>query len=342
MKIGVTYNLKDEISPEAVLNAEASEEFDTSHTIDAICGVLEKYGHEAVRLGGNIDIVDRLRQEKVDFVFNIAEGYHGRNRESHIPAVLEMLGIPYSGSDPLALGLTLDKVATKKMAYSAGIPTPRCLVLYNPEDLSYIKRKLRYPIITKPAWEGSSKGIYNSSKVYKKNELERNVKELFNRYPRQPVLLEEYIEGREVTVGITGNANPNILGLMEIINRASPGKDIFYSLDTKRDWQNLVDYKSPPDINRLLDRHIRHYALLAFREFGCRDVARIDFRISKNNKIYMLELNPLPGLSPEYADLVIMARQNNVKYDELVMSILKSALSRYSHFNHNVIAEVGV
>ena len=342
MKIGITYNLKDELSPGAVLNEEIAEEYDTPHTIDSICEIFSKNGHEPVRLGGGIDIIDRLRNEKVNIVFNIAEGCHGRNRESHIPAILEMLDIPYTGSDPLALGATLDKTMTKKIAYKAGIPTPRYMAVHKLEDLQSVGRKLHYPMIVKPAWEGSSKGIYNSSKVGRRNELDKNIKLLFEKYPGQPVLIEEYIEGREITVGVIGNEPPHILGLMEIVNKVSPGDDIFYSLDTKRDWKNLVDYESPPDINRIMERHIRHYALMAYKEFDCRDVARIDFRISKHNKIFMLELNPLPGLSPEYADLVIMARKNGIEYENLIMSILNNAIARYKHSNKDVTKEVMV
>lgn len=329
MKIGITYNLKEEICPYSVLNNEITEEFDTESTITAICNVFCRGGHDTVRLGSSLEIAEKIKNEKVDFVFNIAEGCGGRNRESHIPSILEMLNIPYSGSDPLTLGLTLDKAATKKIAFYAGIPVPRFKLINKIEDLSEIDNKLWYPLITKPAWEGSSKGIYNSSKAFTKNELEKNAGFLFEKYPEQPVLIEEYIEGREITVGIIGNDSPQVLGLMEIMNKNQEGDDFFYSLETKKEWERLVDYASPPDINRLLEKHIKHYAILAFKEFGCRDIARIDFKISKYNKLFMLEVNPLPGLSPEYADLVIMANKLGMAYDNLVLSIFHHALSRY-------------
>ncbi|MBL7130570.1 MAG: ATP-grasp domain-containing protein [Candidatus Omnitrophica bacterium] len=329
MKIGITYNLKEEISA-MVLDNEFTEELDPPQTIDGICNVLEKHGFETVKLGSSIDIIDKLKEDRVDFVFNIAEGYLGRNRESHIPAILEMLDIPYSGSDPLTLALTLDKTMTKKIACQAGIPTPLYKVLNNVKDLSNTKNKLPYPLITKPAWEGSSKGIYNSSRVYNERELEKNALMLFEKYPNQPILVEEYIEGREITVGVIGNNPPHILGLMEIVNRNTPYEDFFYSLEVKKDWKRLVDYISPPDISSLLDNDIRHYAIAAFKEFGCRDIARIDFRVSRQNKLFLLELNPLPGLSPEYADLVIMSQKLGIEYEDLILSILRHALSRYN------------
>jgi D-alanine-D-alanine ligase len=332
MKIGITYNIKDELSPEAIIDSESCEEFDTPNTIHALCGILEKNGYETVKLGGDIGIVDKLKQDKIDFVFNIAEGYSGRNRESHIPSLLEMLHMPYSGSDPLTLGLTLDKIMTKKIALQAGIPVPRYKAIQTLHDLQGLEGKLHYPLITKPAWEGSSKGIYDSSKVFTRKELEISIGSLLEKYPCQPLLVEEYIEGREITVGVIGNDNPEILGLMEIVNKKKPGGDVFYSLETKRHWKELVEYACPPSLNRVLDNHIRYRALTAFREFGCRDIARIDFRISeKRHKLFMLEVNPLPGLSPEYADLVIMARARGLSYEELIMSILNQALSRYKN-----------
>ncbi|MBN1871617.1 MAG: ATP-grasp domain-containing protein [Candidatus Omnitrophica bacterium] len=329
MEIGIAYNLKDELSPETIIDSESCEEFDTAETVAAICNVLEKHGYETVKLGGDMKILDRLKEHRVDFVFNIAEGYKGRNRESQIPSILEMLNIPYSGSDPLTLGLTLDKTLTKKIAFSAGVPYPRYKVAKDIKDILNADEYLRYPLITKPAWEGSSKGIYDSSKVYDRSELEKSAGHLFEKYYDQPVLIEEYIEGREVTVGIIGNYPPRVMGMMEIVNKKRPGNDMFYSLETKRDWEDLVDYISPPDIGRLVENNIKHYALTAFKEFGCRDYARIDFKVSKDEKIFMLEINPLPGLSPDYADLVIMARKQNIKYEDLILSLLNSALSRY-------------
>lgn len=329
MRIGITYNLKDEVTLLSVLNKEHNEEYDSVDTIDAISDVLRKKGLEPVKLGGRIDILDRLRKEEIDFIFNIAEGYYGRNRESIIPAILEMANIPYSGSDPLTLGMTLDKVVSKKILQFARIQTPRYGIVKRLDDVKVVDNNLSYPMITKPAWEGSSKGIYNSSRVNDKKALEENVEQLFKKYPNQPVLAEEYIKGREVTVGVIGNDAPRVLGLMEIVNKKYPGEDFFYSLEVKREWEELVDYVSPPDIPQSLSLEIRRLATIAFKEFGCRDVARIDFRISEYNEPYLLEVNPLPGLSPQYGDLVLMAKKHGMSYENLVTAILNSAFSRY-------------
>ncbi|MBL7198278.1 MAG: ATP-grasp domain-containing protein [Candidatus Omnitrophica bacterium] len=328
MKIGITYNLKDEMFPVAVSDEEYVEEFDTPQTIDAISTVFEKQGFETLRLGGDISIVDRLKKEKPDFVFNIAEGYKGRNREAHIPSILEMLHIPYSGSDPLTLALTLDKTMTKKLTLQAGIPTPRYVKVEKIDDLLDIENRLSYPMITKPAWEGSSKGIYKTSKVYDKSALEKNVIFLFEKYPNQPVMVEEYIRGREISVAVMDNDPPSIFGIMEIVAKDNSTRDFFYSLEVKRNWENEAEYILPPKINIPLEKRLRHYATLAFKEFGCRDIAGMNFRISQNNEIYFLEINPLPGLSPEYSDLVIMATKLGIKYEELILSILHSAFLR--------------
>jgi D-alanine-D-alanine ligase len=329
MKIGITYNLKDEGVPLSAMNGECGEEFDTVQTINAIRDVFEKNGFKTAALGNGLAIVDSVRVEKPDFVFNIAEGSRGRNRESQVPSILEMLNIPYSGSDPLTLGMTLDKVVTKKIARYAKIPVPPYITAEHMKDLPGQEEPPRYPVITKPAWEGSSKGIYNSSKALCRKELEINVKDLLEKYPGQPVLVEEYVKGREITVGVMGNGSPRVLGIMEAVNKNEAKDDFFYSLEIKRDWRNLVDYVSPPRLPGSLENKIKKYAITAFKEFGCRDIARIDFKISAENQPFLLEINPLPGLSPESGDLVIMARKNGIEYEDLILSILDNAFSRY-------------
>lgn len=328
-KIGITYNLKEMFFPTYALDSEYTEEFDQPETIDAICDVFNKNGYEIVKLGGDINVVGRLKKEKVDFVFNIAEGYYGRNREGHIPAILEMMHIPYSGSDPLTLALTLDKTMAKRIALQIGIPTPRYEVVRKIDDLADLDNKLAYPLITKPAWEGSSKGIYNTSSVYDKEALEQNVVLLLGKYPKQPVIVEEYIKGREITVVVIGNKVPVILGIMEITSKNHPQSDFLYSLEVKRNWKKEAEYIVPPQINEMLEGYLRDYAIVAFKEFGCRDFARIDFRISEDNKVYLLEINPLPGLSPEYSDLVIMSKKLGIVYEDIILSILYQAFYRY-------------
>ncbi|MDD3296933.1 MAG: ATP-grasp domain-containing protein [Candidatus Omnitrophica bacterium] len=336
MRIGLTYNLKEEALTGVSADNEAGEEFDNIATIEGLCEVIVSLGHEPVKLGFGLGILEKISREKIDFVFNIAEGQGSRNRESHVPSILEMAGIPYSGSDALTLGLALDKIVAKKIIRAAGVPTPAYRQVSGPSEVYLSDKGLKYPLITKPSWEGSSKGIYNSSKAYTKKELDSSLSLLFSKYPGQPILVEEYIEGREVTLGIIGNNPASVLGIMEITNRSSKEKDFFYSLQVKRRWKELVNYTVNPDIPGNLLEEIKYYSLRAFKEFGCRDLARVDFKISRENKPYLLEINPLPGLSCEYSDLVILARQCGWKYEGLISEIINQAFCRYGLKNSGI------
>ncbi len=246
LKIGITYNLKKDFAPSENQPIDALEEFDSEETIDAIRRVLEDDGHEVTKLGGDRGLIDRLRKTPVDIVFNIAEGHGGRNREAHIPALLEFLGIPYTGSDPLTLSLTLDKSAAKRVLVSEGIPTPRFKKVERLEDLEGLT--LRYPLFVKLCYEGSSKGVRLDSKVWDLPSLKEKTGWLLETY-RSPVLVEEFIQGPEFTVGILGNETPSVLGVMQIeIKGVSPSEAI-YSLEVKREWEEKVQYLCPPPID---------------------------------------------------------------------------------------------
>ena len=199
--MGITYNLKSEICPSSKENLpeDAAEEFDLPETIDAIREVLAGEGHEIFLLGGDLSVAEKIKSRRIDFVFNIAEGFRGRSREAHIPALLELAEIPYSGSDPLGLALTLDKSLTKRIALSLGIPTPAFWILQERSEAEEIPGP--FPLFVKPLWEGSSKGIRRSSRASDRAALEKEVERLFENYPDVPVLVEEHIPGREVTVG---------------------------------------------------------------------------------------------------------------------------------------------
>jgi len=329
MKIGLAYNLKANVFPLGELDSEQVEEFDSLQTIDAVCSVFEDNGFKTVRLGGDINIIDKIKREKPGFVFNMAEGYWGRNREAHIPAILELMGIPYSGSDPLTLAVTLDKITTKKILRQMGILTPSFSVIKKWDDLINLEGRLNYPLVVKPAWEGSSKGVYAGSKANDKSALARNVEILFSKYPEQPVLAEEFIIGREITAAVIGNDPPKVFNLMEINTKKGNRDDFIYSLEMKRNWKEEAEYVISPDLGKLIEKSLRGIAIAVFIEFDCRDVARIDFRIDNRGRIYLLEINPLPGLAIGYSDLVIMAERSGMKYGELIISILSSAFRRY-------------
>jgi D-alanine-D-alanine ligase len=329
MKIGITYDLKADLPASADLPDDFQEEFDSPVTIDAIAAALEGLGHEVERLGDGRELLERLLHQPPDFVFNIAEGHGiGRSREARVPAVLEMLGIPYTGSDPLALSVTLDKDCAKRLVQSTRrVVVPQWAVWQPDEPLDEIETRhyLPWTAIVKPAWEGSSKGIRGKCVVDTPEELIRAI-ENHRRAYRQPILVEEYIEGEELTVGIIGNSPPKIIGVMRVLPKGKEERFI-YSLEVKRDWRERVRYECPAKLPPGRLRAVEEAALAVYRTLGCRDVARIDFRF-KDGTPYFLEVNPLPGLNPESSDLVILARLAGWSYEQLIDSILQAAVER--------------
>ncbi len=328
MRIGITYNLKNNPSFSSAHSAEDSdEEFDSPETIEAIRQVLTKAGHEVFLLGGDLGVIEKIKKMGVEFVFNIAEGFGGRSREAHIPALLEMMEIPYSGSDPLALAVTLDKAVTKRIATSLSVPTPDFWIVEHAEDARHIPE--RFPLFAKPVYQGSSKGIRGSSRMNSRTELKEELNRLFENYPEDTIMIEEYIAGREFTLGVLGNEQPEVLGMMEISFRNKSHKDFCYSLEVKRNWREEVEYDSEPDLEASIERGIRESSIRIFKALGLRDVARFDFRVNDSGQFYFLEVNPLPGLSPVSGDLVILAQKKGWSYDELILKITQFALMRY-------------
>jgi D-alanine-D-alanine ligase len=327
MKIGITYDLKADLPAGANLPDDCQEEFDSPATIDAIAAVLRGLGHEVQLLGDGRDMLECLLREAPDFVFNFAEGHGiGRSREARVPAVLEMLGIPYTGSDPLTLAVTLDKDIAKRLVQSAGVAVPRGSILEPHHDLGAFTSlpRLPYTAIVKPAWEGSSKGIRGKCVVDTVEELAEAVSALRRAHP-QPILVEEYLIGEELTVGIVGNHKPEIIGILRVVP-VRPDERFVYSLEVKRDYLRQVRYECVP-AEQLAE--VAEVALNVYRVLGCRDVSRIDFRLHRGIP-YFLEVNPLPGLNPESSDLVILARLAGWSYERLIQSILQAALDRCS------------
>jgi D-alanine-D-alanine ligase len=328
MKIGITFDLKTDNPQSAHLPDDFQEEFDSPVTVEAIAAVLRRLGHEVVLLGDGPPMLRRLLDDPPAFVFNFAEG-HGisRSREARVPAVLEMLGIPYSGSDPLTLAATLDKDVAKRLVASAGVAVPRGAVWQPGDDpQEFIGHStVGYPAIVKPAWEGSSKGIRGRCVVDTRADTVAALERL-GHDQRQPILLEEFIAGEELTAGVVGNDPPRVIGILRVVPQ-QPTERFVYSLEVKRDWQNCVTYECPPRLPRERLHIVEEAALKAYRVLGCRDVSRVDFRL-RDSVPYFLEVNPLPGLNPESSDLVILARMSGWSYERLIEAILHSALTR--------------
>jgi D-alanine-D-alanine ligase len=331
MRIGLTYDLKDAVkgglSSEG-LPEDALEEYDSLETVKGIAAAIESKGHSTVLLGGGRDFLNNIQKEKVDLVFNIAEGLGNyRSREAQIPSILEMLGIPYTGSDPLALAVSLDKDVTKRLVSLNGIATPKWHIIRSLEELASADwHGFRFPLFVKPLHEGSSKGIRNISKIDRLEQVNTIITTLIERY-HQEVIVEEFIYGEEITTGVIGNP-PQVLGIMRVVPRR-PDPDFVYSLEVKRDWENLVDYECPARLNTDTLKRISEAAIKVFNTLGCRDISRVDFRIGTDGIPYFLEINPLPGLNPRSGDIVIMSGKMGWTYPALISAIVDAAVKRY-------------
>lgn len=330
MRIGLAFDLKaaGAAPPPPGRPDDFDEEYDPPATVSAIEEAIVARGHEVVRLGGGREFIERILAQRVDFVFNISEGRGThRGREGQVPSVLEMLGVPYSFSDPLALGISLDKDLTKCLVAAAGVAVPPGWMVRGAEDLERLAAgSPPYPLFAKPAFEGSSKGIRATSKIPDAEALRRVIPALLRDY-HQPILVEAFVAGDEYTVGVVGNAPPEPLGAMRIRPKSGPDPHFAYTIEVKRDWENQVAYDAPAPLPpgplaRLLGDAVR-----AFRALECRDVARVDFRMDGATPLF-LEINPLPGLSPAYGDLPILARGHGLSYGEFMGRILDAGLRR--------------
>jgi D-alanine-D-alanine ligase len=220
----------------------------------------------------------------------------------------------------------LDKAMTKRVVMSQNIPTPRFKKIEKMNDLDSLD--LHYPLFIKLCYEGSSKGVRLDSKISDPQFLEEKARELLKTYG-SPLLVEEFVKGPEFTVGVLGNKDPFVLGVMQIEIKGRPPEESVYSLEIKREWEEKVRYHCPPSIDQHLQKKIEEVALQCYRALECRDVSRVDIRVGEDRTPYFLEINPLPGLSPVYGDLVIMARSMGWDYARLVKTIFHQALKRY-------------
>lgn len=325
--VGLMYNLKGD-PPDDGEPPDLGAEFDSESTILAVQDALRSYGHDVLLIEGDEEAYCKLQKQKPDIVFNMCEGIRGESRESHIPAILEMLGIPYTGSGVLTLSVCLDKPITKKVLAYHGIPTPKFKVFDSVRDVEL--EGLEFPLFVKPTHEGSSMGITPSSVCRDENELFREVASLTNMY-KQSVLVEEYLPGREFTVGIIGNKNPVVFPIMEInFDRVPEEHGRIYSRQFKVEWSDEVYYTCPARLDPELELAIQSVALKTYQVLGCRDLARIDLRLDAHGVPNVMEINPLPGLSPGYSDYPRIAEKAGWSYVELINGILNCALYRYN------------
>jgi len=335
LKVGLTYNLKRQPSADEGLPEDFYVEFDDEETVDAIAEALREGGCKVTKIEADGEAYGKLRRLKPDIVFNMAEGLRGETRESQIPAILDMLGIPYTGSGALTLAISLNKALTHQLLLCNGIPSPSFQVFARADER--INKKLGFPLVVKPLLEGSSKGVRSSSLVRDEKSLREQVSWVIETYD-QPAIAEEFLPGREFTVGLIGNDEPMILPMVEILLDELPrGASPLYSYEAKWVWdvpeKPLDMFRCPADIPQKLENEIRRIAIKAFRVLNCRDVCRIDVRLDENSKPHVLEVNPLPGLIPNpdaHSCLPEAARAAGFTYDQLICTILWQALERYN------------
>jgi D-alanine-D-alanine ligase len=314
--------------------ADTYAEWDTQETIDAVRAALEQR-HRVSLIEANEEAFQRFRELQPDFVFNIAEGWRGASREAQIPAMLEMLGIPYTGSDPITMGVCLDKSRAKEILSYHKIPTPEFAVISSINDLR--NRSFTFPSIVKPLHEGSSKGIFNTSVVRDSSTLQAEIVKILVEY-EQPALVERFLSGREFTVALLGNPPwLRTLPIVEIRFDSLPeGVNPIYSYEAKWIWDQLdhpIDvHECPARMNPGLQQRIESICKQAFTVLGCRDWCRIDLRLDEHGNPYILELNPLPGILPnpeEHSCFPDAARAAGIGYGEMINAVLDAAMKRY-------------
>jgi len=323
LTIGLVYDLRADYLAEG-FSEEQVAEFDSESTIAALEGALTAAGHATERIGHGRALCRRLAAgERWDLVFTIAEGLNGRSREAQAPALLELFDIPYTFSDPLVCAVTLDKAVTKRLVQHAGLRTAPFRVIEEAADTARVD--LSYPLFAKPVAEGTGKGVDQRSRIRTPDDLRTVSAALLRRFG-QPVLVEEYLPGREFTVGILGTGRrARVLGTLEVrVKPGAPAAD--YSFEVKERCEVFVDYL-PVARGAQLDE-IEALALAAYRSLQCRDAGRVDVRLDRQDRPCFLELNPLPGLHPAHSDLPMIATQAGLPYPELIGAILASATER--------------
>lgn len=322
MLVGLTYDLRDDYLKMGYSEEETAE-FDKIDTIEGIENALINLGYNTERIGNVNALITKLNSGKRwDIVFNICEGLHGIGREAQVPAILDVYKIPYTFSDVMVLSLTLHKAMTKRVIRDLNLPTPEFLVASNKKDCK--NHNLKFPLFAKPLSEGTGKGIDGKSKINNQLELEMVVENLYKKF-NQPVLVEEYLPGREFTVGIVGSGeNAKAVGTMEIMMNENKN-ELIYSYNNKENYENIISYKVP---EKGIKEKCEKLAIDSWRGLECRDAGRVDIRVDKNGIPNFIEVNPLAGLNPVHSDLPIICKMNNIKYVDLIDEIMKSAVKR--------------
>jgi D-alanine-D-alanine ligase len=348
MRVALLANLKVNAPKIEELPPDYWDDLDSEHTIEAILEALRAGGHTAEFFEGNLSLVDQLPRWQPDICFNICEGHVGDSREAHIPAILEMLRLPYTASPLMTLALTLDKPMTKRVLTFQDLPTPGFQVFERANEPLSVE--MQFPLFVKPSREGTGTGITTDSIVNDEAALRAQLESQLKQY-QQPILVERFIQGRDVTVGVVGNLTspaarrmpydtraPRVtrgllfLPVLEVdMSQYDAAEGGIYSNRLKVALADDFHYFCPAPLSEEQVRELNFLAAAVFRVTGCTDVARVDFRLdaNDNDRPTILEINPLPGLSPGISDLVLEAEAAGIGYTELINMILDEAIDRY-------------
>ena len=325
LTIGLTYDLRRDYLALG-FTADEVAEFDSDATLEALDTTIQSLGYRTERIGHARALCRRLVSQGtagLDLVFNIAEGMNSRSREAQVPCLLDLYGLGYTFSDPLVCAVTLEKSMAKRLVAGAGLHTAPFQVVQSAADIAAVR--LPFPLFAKPIAEGTGKGIDQHSRIESPARLAQVCHALLQRY-RQPVLVEEYLPGREFTVGLLGTGpEARVLGTMEITMLPQAQTDI-YSLEVKEKCEDLVRYS--PLAHGPLRVAVEDLALQSYRTLECRDAGRVDVRLDRAGQPAFLEVNPLPGLHPQHSDLPMIATQEQMSYAELIRAIIDSARRR--------------
>jgi D-alanine-D-alanine ligase len=349
LNVALTFNVKPEsetfpefLSPNQRITSAAEKfsadtfaEWDTWETVNAVKAALEVYNNVTL-VEADHNAYEKFKGIRPDIVFNVAEGFSGISREAQIPAILEMLGIPYTGSDPLTLATCLDKARTKEILSYNKIANPGFITIRQKDFI--LPENISFPVIVKPVGEGSSKGIYSSSFVRNEKELRDEVNRILDEY-NQPALAEEFLPGREFTVAMLGNGDETeVLPIVEISYEDFPRDFVpIYSyeakwiLDSRENPLNV--FSCPANLDPYLESAIKKTALSAYNILRCRDWSRIDIRLDKDGVPNIIEINPLPGILPDPADNSCFpkaARTAGYNYTDMLNKVLYVAARRYN------------
>jgi len=334
-RVALTFNLiRAEMLRDKPLDAIA--ELDNETTIGAVEAALEEGGHQVMRIEADEDAFEQLRAAQPDIVFNIAEGIRGESREAHIPAMCELLGIPYTGSGVLTLSTCLDKARTKEVLIAQGLPTPRYQVFQTPDDP--LDENLTFPAIVKLLAEGSSMGLSQTSIVDDETALRERVTYLRDTY-HAPALVEKFIEGREFTVGMLKHP-PEILPIAEVvffeprgINLFAPDDAVIPMIRQAKGADFPIPKTNhttvcPADLDEHMTWRVQQMALRTFTALRVRDWGRMEMRLDDRANLFVLEVNPIAGIDPSYL-LPKEANAAGLTYTQMINTILDSARRRY-------------